>query len=412
MTDALEKHDPEIARLVHAEEDRQRGEVNLIASENIVSNAVLEAQGSVLTNKYAEGYPAKRYYGGCEVVDNVEDIARDRAKQLFGAEHANVQPHSGTTANLAAYAALIKPGDKVLAMDLAHGGHLSHGAKVSATGKFYDFVHYTLDRETERIDLDLVRKLAQEHQPKLIIAGASAYSRIIDFEGFATIAQEVGAAFHVDMAHIAGLVASGLHPSPVPHADVVTTTTHKTLRGPRSGLILCKQKRAKKIDSGVFPGNQGGPLMHIVAARAVCFREAMTEGFKEYSKALVANAQRLGDVLAGEGIRLVSGGTDNHIVLVDLRSVDSSGDVAENALKRASIVVNMNMIPFDPNPPRRPSGMRLGTPTITSRGMGLAEVEKIGQWIAQIVKDPENESLANDIGTQVRELCSGFPTRI
>jgi len=410
--DALTRTDPDIARLVQDEEARQKGEVNLIASENIVSNAVLDAQGSVLTNKYAEGYPHKRYYGGCEVVDIAEDLARDRAKQLFGADHANVQPHSGTQANLGAYSALLKPGDKVLAMDLAHGGHLSHGSKVSATGKFYDFTHYTLDPDSERIDLDLVRKLAQEHQPKLIVTGASAYPRVIDFAGFAEIAKEVDAFFMVDMAHIAGLVASGVHPSPVPHADVVTTTTHKTLRGPRAGMILCRSERAKKIDSAVFPGNQGGPLMHLVAARAVCFREAMTDEFKKYSQALVDNAKRLGEVLSDEGVRLVSGGTDNHIVLLDLRSVGSAGDVAEDALKRASIVVNMNMIPFDPNPPRRPSGLRIGTPTITSRGMGLAEVEKIGRWIAQVIKDPENESLAADIGGQVKEMCAGFPTRI
>ncbi len=410
--DAITKTDPEIARFVHEEEDRQKGEVNLIASENIVSNAVLDAQGSVLTNKYAEGYPHKRYYGGCEVVDEVEDLARNRAKELFGADHANVQPHSGTQANLAAYAALLKPHDKVLAMDLAHGGHLSHGSKVSATGKFYDFKHYTLDQKSERIDLDLVRKMAKEHQPKLIVAGASAYPRIIDFAGFAEIAKEVDAMLMVDMAHIAGLVASGMHPSPVPHANVVTTTTHKTLRGPRAGMILCRAEHAKKIDSGVFPGNQGGPLMHLVAARAVCFKEAMGAEFKKYSKALVDNAQKLAEVLSAEGVRLVSGGTDNHMVLLDLRSVDSTGDVAEDALKRASIVVNMNMIPFDPNPPRRPSGLRIGTPTITSRGMGLAEVEKIGSWIAQIVKDPTNEALGTSIGKQVKELCSGFPTRI
>ncbi|MCA8960760.1 MAG: serine hydroxymethyltransferase [Planctomycetes bacterium] len=410
--EALERQDPDIARLVEAEEARQKSEINLIASENIVSNAVLAAQGSVLTNKYAEGYPHKRYYGGCEVVDEVEDIARDRAKALFGAEHANVQPHSGTQANLGAYAALLKPGDRVLAMDLAHGGHLSHGSKVSATGKFYDFQHYTLDAESERIDLDLVRKLAREHQPKLIVAGASAYPRIIDFPGFAEIAREVDARLMVDMAHIAGLVAADVHPSPIPHADLVTTTTHKTLRGPRCGMILSKKEYAEKVDSAVFPGNQGGPLMHLVAARAVCFKEAMGDAFKAYSRALVANAQRLGEILAAEGIRLVSGGTDNHMVLVDLRSVGTTGDVAEDALKRASIVVNMNMIPFDPNPPRQPSGLRIGTPTITSRGMGLDEIEKIGSWIARILKDPANESLTTEIGGQVRDLCAGFPTRI
>lgn len=415
--DALRKQDPTLAQLIVDEEERQRNEVNLIASENIVSEAILDAQGSVLTNKYAEGYPHARYYGGCEVVDKAEELAISRAKELFGAEHANVQPHSGTQANLASYAALLKPGAKVIALDLAHGGHLSHGSKVSATGKFYDFRHYLLNRETERIDLDEVRKLAHEFQPKLIITGASAYPRTIDFEAFAEIAREIDAKLLVDMAHIAGLVASGVHPSPVPHADVVTTTTHKTLRGPRSGLILCKAALAKKINSGVFPANQGGPLMHSVAARAVCFAEAMTPEFKKYSADLVANAQHMARVLSDEGLRIVSGGTDNHLLLVDVQSSHASGDgisgdVAEAALARAGIVVNMNMIPFDPNPPRRPSGIRIGTPTITSRGMGEAEVEKIARWIAQIVKDADNESLTTELAPQVRELCSGFPTRL
>ncbi len=412
MTETLNSTDPAVAELIEKEEERQRGEVNLIASENIVSRAVLAAQGSVLTNKYAEGYPGARYYGGCEVVDQVENLARDRACQLFEADHANVQPHSGTQANIAAYSALLKPGDKVLAMDLAHGGHLSHGSRVSLTGKVYDFRHYTVSPNDERIDLDQVRDLAIEFQPKLLIAGASAYSREIDFAGFAAIAKEVKARFMVDMAHIAGLVAAGEHSSPVPHADVVTTTTHKTLRGPRSGLILCKEKRRKKIDSGVFPGDQGGPLMHQVAARAVCFAEAMTDEFKQYAKAIKANAQRLGEILAEGGLRLVSGGTENHLVLVDLRPLDLQGDVAEAALGRAGIVVNMNMIPFDPNPPRQPSGLRIGTPTVTSRGMGSGEIERIGHWIVEVLKDVGNDTRIEAIRGEVREMAGQFPSVI
>jgi glycine hydroxymethyltransferase len=410
LNERLQSQDPAIADLIAKEEERQRGEVNLIASENIVSKAVLAAQGSVLTNKYAEGYPHARYYGGCEVVDQVEDLARERAKQLFGADHANVQPHSGTSANLAAYGALLKPGDKVLAMDLAHGGHLSHGSRVSITGKIYDFRHYTVSEHDERLDLDQVRDIAMEFQPKLIVAGASAYSRVIDFEGFRSIAREVKARFLVDMAHIAGLVAAGEHPSPVPHADVITTTTHKTLRGPRSGLILCKEKRQKKIDSAVFPGGQGGPLMHQVAARAVCFGEAMTDEFKSYAKAIKANARRLGEILVEGGLRLVSGGTDNHLVLVDLRPLDLRGDVAEEALGRAGIVVNMNMIPFDPNPPRQPSGLRIGTPTVTSRGMGPEEIERIGNWIVEVLRSVGDDDRIAAIRSEVREMAERFPS--
>ncbi len=410
MNERLQSQDPAIADLIAKEEERQRGEVNLIASENIVSKAVLAAQGSVMTNKYAEGYPHARYYGGCEVVDQVEDLARERAKQLFGADHANVQPHSGTSANLAAYGALLKPGDKVLAMDLAHGGHLSHGSRVSITGKIYDFRHYTVSEHDERLDLDQVRDIAMEFQPKLIVAGASAYSRVIDFEGFRSIAREVKARFLVDMAHIAGLVAAGEHPSPVPHADVITTTTHKTLRGPRSGLILCKEKRQKKIDSAVFPGGQGGPLMHQVAARAVCFGEAMTDEFKSYAKAIKANARRLGEILVEGGLRLVSGGTDNHLVLVDLRPLDLRGDVAEEALGRAGIVVNMNMIPFDPNPPRQPSGLRIGTPTVTSRGMGPEEIERIGNWIVEVLRSVGDDDRIAAIRSEVREMAERFPS--
>ena len=408
----LTKIDPDIADIIIREEQRQRGEVNLIASENIVSDAVLLAQGSVLTNKYAEGYPGRRYYGGCEVVDEAEELARSRAQELFGAEHANVQSHSGTQANIAAYGALLSPGDRVLAMDLAHGGHLSHGARVSLTGKIYQFEHYPVNADSEMIDLDLVEQLAREFQPKLIVAGASAYPRIIDFAGFRHIADEVGAKLMVDMAHIAGLVATGVHPSPVPHADVVTTTTHKTLRGPRSGLILCRKKLAKKIDSAVFPGGQGGPLMHLVAARAVCFQEAMTDTFRDYAKKIVANSIHLGEILSGGGLRLVSGGTDNHMILADLRSMELTGDIAEAALGKAGIVVNMNMIPYDPAPPRRPSGMRIGTPTITSRGMGSDEIILIGNWILEILKAPTDEDRIGSIRTEVRELCQGFPTRI
>ena len=367
---SIQQTDPEIAAIIVREEARQKGEVNLIASENIVSDAVLAAQGSVLTNKYAEGYPGRRYYGGCEVVDEAEEHARSRACELFGADHANVQAHSGTQANIAAYSALISPGDPVLAMDLAHGGHLSHGAKVSLTGKIYNFHHYPVSQQNEMIDLDLVRKMAHEVSPALIVAGASAYPRVIDFAGFRSIADEVGAHLMVDMAHIAGLVAAGVHPSPVPHADVVTTTTHKTLRGPRSGLILCRKKWRKKIDSAVFPGGQGGPLMHQVAARAVCFREAMTDSFRDYARQVVENSVQLGEILSAGGLRLVSGGTDNHMILADLRSMDLTGDIAEAALGRAGIVVNMNMIPYDPAPPRRPSGMRIGTPTVTGTPAG------------------------------------------
>ncbi|MBT5738642.1 MAG: serine hydroxymethyltransferase [Planctomycetes bacterium] len=409
---SIQQTDPEIAAIIVREEARQKGEVNLIASENIVSDAVLAAQGSVLTNKYAEGYPGRRYYGGCEVVDEAEEHARSRACELFGADHANVQAHSGTQANIAAYSALISPGDPVLAMDLAHGGHLSHGAKVSLTGKIYNFHHYPVSQQNEMIDLDLVRKMAHEVSPALIVAGASAYPRVIDFAGFRSIADEVGAHLMVDMAHIAGLVAAGVHPSPVPHADVVTTTTHKTLRGPRSGLILCRKKWRKKIDSAVFPGGQGGPLMHQVAARAVCFREAMTDSFRDYARQVVENSVQLGEILSAGGLRLVSGGTDNHMILADLRSMDLTGDIAEAALGRAGIVVNMNMIPYDPAPPRRPSGMRIGTPTVTSRGMGTAEITSIGEMILEVLGNPQDENRIEGIRAKVREMCEKFPTRI
>ncbi|MEM7166311.1 MAG: serine hydroxymethyltransferase [Planctomycetota bacterium] len=408
---SLQETDPQIAEIIAKEEQRQDTEINLIASENLVSPAVLAAQGSVLTNKYAEGYPGRRYYGGCEFVDEAEDLARDRACELFGAEHANVQPHSGSQANLAAYTAMLKPGDRVLAMNLAHGGHLSHGAKVSATGKFYQFSHYSLSEKTELIDLDEIRRMAEELQPQLIVAGASAYSRFIDFEGFAKIAKDVGAYFMVDMAHISGLIAAGVHPSPVPHADVVTSTTHKTRRGPRAGMILCRKKLRKKIDSAVFPGQQGGPLMHLVAARAVCYLEAMQPEFKAYAQRVIDNAARMASVLDQAGVRLISGGTDNHLVLLDVRGQGITGDIAENALARAAIVVNMNMIPFDPNPPRHPSGVRIGTPAVTSRGMGVEEMEQIGEWIGKILNDAENESLTTQIRGEVLEMCSRFSVR-
>jgi len=365
-----------------------------------------------MTHKYAEGYPGKRYYGGCEFVDIAEDLARERAKKLFQAEYVNVQPHSGSQANMGVYFGAIEIGDTILGMNLSHGGHLTHGSPVNFSIKLYNVVFYGVQKETGTIDYDQVEKLALEHKPKLIVAGASAYPRIIDFEGFRSIADEVDARLMVDMAHIAGLVAAGVHPSPIPHADVVTTTTHKTLRGPRSGLILCRKKWRKKIDSAVFPGGQGGPLMHQVAARAVCFREALTDQFRDYSRQVVDNSIHLGQILSDGGLRLVSGGTDNHMILADLRSLDLTGDIAEAALGRAGIVVNMNMIPYDPAPPRRPSGMRIGTPTITSRSMGEEEVRRIGGMILEVLKKPDDKNSIEGIRARVREMCKGYPTRI
>jgi len=359
--------------------------------------------------KYAEGYPGARYYGGCEFVDRVEDLARERLKTLFGAEYANVQPHSGTQANMAVYFAVLEPGDTILSMNLAHGGHLSHGSPVNFSGKLYRIVHYGVSRETETIDYEEVRRLALEHRPKMIVAGASAYPRVIDFEAFARIAEEVGAYLLVDMAHIAGLVAAGVHPSPVPYADFVTSTTHKTLRGPRGGFILARERYAKLLDKTVFPGMQGGPHMNVIAAKAVCFREALSPEFKTYQQQVVANARRLAEVLSAEGFRLVSGGTDNHLLLVDLTPQGLTGAEAEELLAQAGITVNKNAIPFDPRPARVTSGIRIGTPAVTTRGMKEPEMEKIGEWIAAILKNPKKEALHREIREKVSRLCAEFP---
>ena len=365
---------------------RQATSIELIPSENFVSEAVLEAMGSVLTNKYAEGYPGKRYYGGCEFVDIAEQLAIDRAKALFGAEHANVQPHSGTQANVAVYMAALQPGDTVLGMNLAHGGHLTHGHPLNFSGKMYKFVAYGVTKETETIDYDELDRLAQEHKPKMVVVGASAYSRIIDFARMGEIAQSVGALLFVDMAHIAGLIAAGVHPSPVPHADFVTTTTHKTLRGPRGGLILCREKYAKDVDRSLFPGGQGGPLMHIIAAKAVCLKEAVEPEFREYQKQIVANAKALAAGLSKRGFRIVSGGTDNHLFLLEIHSRGTTGSVAQPAFDRAGITINKNSIPFDPLPPMKAGGLRMGTPAVTTRGMREPEMEKIAGWIAEVLE--------------------------
>ena len=403
----LEKFDKEVFDACNAELARQQGNIELIASENIVSEAVLLAAGSVLTNKYAEGYPGKRYYGGCMCVDVVEDIARDRAKKLFGAEHANVQPHSGANANLAVFFALLNPGDTVLSMNLAHGGHLSHGSPVNISGKYFNIVSYGVADDTGRIDYDKVREAALECKPKMILAGASAYSRTIDFAKFREIADEVGAYLMVDMAHIAGLVAAGVHPSPVPYADVVTTTTHKTLRGPRGGLILCREQYAKAIDKAVFPGTQGGPLMHIIAAKAVAFGEALSPAFTEYQKKIAENAQVLAAELSARGLNLVSGGTDNHLMLLDLRGTGITGKELEHRLDEVRITANKNTVPGDPESPFVTSGVRLGTPAVTSRGFGTEEMKQIAGWIADCVFDFENtkeKTLA-----EVSALCAKFP---
>lgn len=405
--DLVKQFDPEVGKAVEAEYDRQRRNIELIASENIVSPAVLAAMGTVLTNKYAEGYPRKRYYGGCECVDVVEDIARDRACKLFGADHANVQPHSGASANLAVYFALVKPGDTVLGMNLANGGHLTHGSPVNISGSYYNVVPYNLNPETEMIDYDEVRALAHEHKPKMIIAGASAYPREIRFDIFADIAKEVGAYLFVDMAHIAGLVAAGLHISPVPYADVVTTTTHKTLRGPRGGMILCKAELAKQIDKAVFPGTQGGPLEHIIAAKAVCFGEAMKPEFKAYQEQVVKNAKALADALLKEGFDLVSGGTDNHLMLVDLRNFHVTGKEMQKRLDEVYITANKNSIANDPESPFVTSGIRIGTPAITTRGFKEEDMPKIAELVKLTAVDFENK--ADYIRGEVNKLCTKYP---
>ena len=405
----LRQTDPEISRAFYLEAKRQRGTINLIASENYASRAVLEAEGSFLTNKYAEGYPQRRYYGGCENVDIVESLAIERAKELFHVEHANVQPHSGAQANMAAYYALLEYGDTVMGMSLSHGGHLTHGSKVSFSGKSYNFIPYGVNRETERIDYQEVERLTKEHKPKLIVAGASAYPRIIDFERFRQIADLVGARLMVDIAHIAGMVAVGLHPTPVPYAEVVTSTTHKTLRGPRSGFILCRSELASSIDAAVFPRMQGGPLMHVIAAKAVAFYEAMQPGFVDYQRAILDNALILASELKRLGLRLVSGGTDNHLVLVDLTETGVTGKQAEEVLGTIGIVVNRNTIPFDPRPPRVTSGIRLGTPAVTTRGFGSEEMKRIASLIVKVIANIGNPNIQPEVSQEVSQICQRFP---
>ncbi|UOQ45347.1 serine hydroxymethyltransferase [Halobacillus salinarum] len=405
----VKNSDQEIYAAIQDERKRQQNNIELIASENFVSEAVMEAMGSVLTNKYAEGYPGRRYYGGCEHVDVVENLARDRAKELFGAEHVNVQPHSGAQANMAVYFTVLEPGDKVLGMNLNHGGHLTHGSPVNFSGTLYDFEEYGVDEKTETIDYDAILEKAKEVKPKLIVAGASAYPREIDFARFREIADEVGAYLMVDMAHIAGLVATGLHPNPVPHAQFVTTTTHKTLRGPRGGMILCEEQFAKKIDKSVFPGMQGGPLMHIIAAKAVSFKEALQPEFKQYSRQIITNAKRLGEALVKNGVRVVSGGTDNHLLLLDLRESGLTGKVAEKALDSIGLTTNKNTIPFDPEGPFTTSGIRIGTAAVTSRGFKEAEMDEIGELIAFTLKHHEDEEKFKEAKERVQKLTSRFP---
>ncbi len=401
--------DPEIAAAIGEELGRQRNKIELIASENFVSPAVMEAMGSVLTNKYAEGYPGHRYYGGCEYVDKVETLAIERAKKLFGAEHANVQAHSGANANTAVYFAFLQPGDTIMGMNLSQGGHLSHGSPVNISGKYYNVVPYGVTHETERIDYDEFARIAKEAQPKLIVAGASAYPRVIDFERMAEIAHSVGAIFMVDMAHIAGLVAAGLHPSPVPYADVVTTTTHKTLRGPRGGLILCKEKYAKQIDKAIFPGVQGGPLMHVIAAKAVALGEALKPEFKEYAKQIIANCQALAEGLIAEGFRLVSGGTDNHLLLVDVRGQKMTGKTAEHLLDEVGVTCNKNTIPFDPESPFVTSGIRLGTAAVTTRGFKEADMKEVAAIIGLVLNNPEDAEKQVEAAQRVAALCAKYP---
>jgi len=409
MSRPLSEVDPATAAAIDQEVRRQHEGLELIASENFVSEAVLEAMGSVFTNKYAEGYPGKRYYGGCEFADVVENLARDRAKALFGAEHANVQPHAGSQANMSAYAAVIQPGDTILGLNLAHGGHLTHGHHLNFSGKTYKIVPYGVTKETETIDYDELEKLAERERPKLIIGGGSAYPRIIDFARMRQIADKVGALYLVDMAHFAGLVAGGVHPSPVPHSHIVTTTTHKTLRGPRSGMILSKAEFGAAIDKVVFPGMQGGPLVHIIAAKAVCFLEAMQPSFKDYARQIVANAKVLAETLIAEGFRVISGGTDTHLMLVDVFSRGMLGSEAEKALGVAAITVNKNAIPFDTNPPMKPSGIRIGTPALTTRGMGEEEMRRIGRWIAEALNHRTDAAVLARIRKQVLELAEAFP---
>ncbi len=405
----LEQRDPDIAEAIANEARREHTHLELIPSENFVSEAVLEAMGSVFTNKYAEGYPGKRYYGGCEFADRVESLAIERAKKLFNADHANVQPHSGSQANMAVYLAALKPGDKVLGMNLSHGGHLTHGHKLNFSGKMFQIVAYGVNRETETIDYDELQQIAEDEKPKMIITGASAYSRVIDFKRVGGIAKSVGAVHMSDIAHIAGLVATGLHPSPVAHAEFVTSTTHKTLRGPRAGLILCQQERAKDLDKIVFPGVQGGPLVHIIAAKAVCFQEALQPEFKDYQQQIVRNAQTLAKTIAAQGFRIVSGGTDNHLFLVDVFSRGTTGKQAEEALDRANITVNRNTIPFETNPPFVASGIRVGTPAITTRGMKEPEMAQIGEWIAYVLQDINDESRQKKAKEKVLQLAEQFP---
>jgi glycine hydroxymethyltransferase len=405
----IEKQDPAVWNAIDAEAHRQHDGLEMIASENYVSPAIMQAVGSVLTNKYAEGYPGRRYYGGCEEVDKIEELARERAKQLFGAEHVNVQPHSGSQANFAVYLTAIQPGDTVLGLDLAHGGHLTHGMKLNISGILYHFVAYGVTRDTHRIDFDQVARLAREHKPKLIVAGASAYPRQIPHGQFAEIARSVGAKLFVDMAHYAGLVAAGLHDNPVPVSDFVTTTTHKTLRGPRAGISMCKAEYAKDLDRSVFPGTQGGPLMHVIAGKAICFGEALRPEFKQYAQRIIDNAKALAEGLMSGGLRLVSGGTENHLMLVDVTTLGIGGKLAEAVLDKAGITVNKNMIPYDERKPMDPSGIRIGTPALSTRGMGPAEMRKIAGWILRTLKSPDDETTLSTIRREVSQLCQQFP---
>jgi glycine hydroxymethyltransferase len=405
----IQHEDPDVWSAIDAEARRQQDGLEMIASENYTSPAIMQAVGSVLTNKYAEGYPGRRYYGGCEHVDTVEELARNRAKKLFGAEHVNVQPHSGSQANTAVYFAAIQPGDAVLGLDLAHGGHLTHGMKLNISGILYHFIGYGVTRDTQRLDFDQIVRLAREHKPKLIVAGATAYPREIPHAKFAEIAREVGAKLFVDMAHYAGLVAGGLHDNPVPVADFVASTTHKTLRGPRAGLVICKEQYAKDLDRAVFPGLQGGPLMHVVAGKAICFGEALKPEFREYAQRIIDNAKALAEQLMADGLRLVSGGTDNHLILADVTALGVGGKEAEAALDKAGITINKNMIPYDPRKPMDPSGVRIGTPALTTRGMGPSEMRKVANWIIQALKGASDEAALTKIRREVLELCQQFP---